>query len=136
MTASVQAGPAPRRTPAGKRLMRASLPVYTALAVIYLFLAMGIYGLVFWMPQVLHSFLGISKVPFGTHFFASLLGYIPPLLLISYLGSELFVITRQLRSNTWPILGGLLAAALLLVLGLRHYQRRKRRAKATLDDPT
>jgi len=30
---------------------------------------------IFWMPQLLHTFLGVSKVPFWTHFWASLAGY-------------------------------------------------------------
>ena len=42
--------------------------------------------LIFWMPQVLHSFFGVSKVRFWTHFWGSLLGYVPPLFLVSYLG--------------------------------------------------
>jgi spermidine/putrescine transport system permease protein len=39
---SAQAQPAPRRTPVGARLLRASLPVYTALAVMYMFLPIAV----------------------------------------------------------------------------------------------
>ena len=41
---------------------------------------------VFWMPQLLHTFFGVSKVPFWTHFWASLAGYALPLLLVSFFG--------------------------------------------------
>src|SRR5258705_12266631 len=46
--------------------------------------------LILWMPQVLHYFFGVSKVKFWTHFWGSLLGYIPPLFVVSYLGAEIF----------------------------------------------
>lgn len=45
---------------------------------------------VFWMPQVLHAFFGLSKVPFWTHFWASAAGYALPLFLVSYFGESLF----------------------------------------------
>ena len=84
--------------------------------------------LVFWMPQVLHFFLGVSKVRFSTHFWASLFGYVPPLLLVSYLGSELFDASGKLTSRAWPMMGALLAFSLLLLLGTRAYEKRQRAA--------
>lgn len=45
---------------------------------------------IFWMPQLLHGFLGVSRVPFWTHFWASLLAYIAPLFVVSYFAAELF----------------------------------------------
>ena len=86
--------------------------------------------LIFWMPQVLHSFLGVSKVRFWTHFWGSFLGYIPPLFLVSYLGSEMFDSTGHMQPRALPILGALLAASLLLVLSLRHYEKRRSAAKS------
>lgn len=44
--------------------------------------------LVFWMPQPLHFFLGVSRVGFWTHFWGSSIGYALPLLVVSYLGGE------------------------------------------------
>jgi uncharacterized membrane protein YdjX (TVP38/TMEM64 family) len=82
--------------------------------------------LIFWMPQVLHSFLGVSKVPFWTHFWGSLLGYLPPLFVVSYLGSEIFDASGRMQPRAWPIMGALLAASLLLVAVLRHYDKRAR----------
>lgn len=81
--------------------------------------------LIFWMPQVLHSFLGVSKVRFWTHFWGSLLGYVPPLLMVSYLGSEIFDASGNMQPRAWPLLGALLAASLLLVAAFRHYDRRQ-----------
>lgn len=51
--------------------------------------------LVFWMPQMLHVFLGLSKVPFWTHFWASAAGYVLPLFLVSYFGESLFEAMRS-----------------------------------------
>ncbi|HEY6556900.1 MAG TPA: VTT domain-containing protein [Polyangiaceae bacterium] len=80
--------------------------------------------LIFWMPQMLHAFLGVSKVPFWTHFWGSLLGYIPPLLLVSYMGAEIFDAAGQMQPRAWLMLGALLAASLLLAALLRRYNKR------------
>ena len=86
--------------------------------------------LIFWMPQWLHSFLGVSKVRFWTHFWGSLLGYVPPLFLVSYLGSEIFDASGNMQPRAWPIMGALLAASLLLVATVRHYDKRRAREGA------
>ncbi|MBK6578314.1 MAG: TVP38/TMEM64 family protein [Sandaracinaceae bacterium] len=80
--------------------------------------------MVLWMPQALHAFLGISKVRFSTHFWGSLLGYAPPLFLMSYMGSEMFDLNGGIRPGAWPVLGAMLAVSVVLVLGLRWHQRR------------
>lgn len=82
--------------------------------------------LIFWMPQLLHSFFGVSKVRFSTHFWGSLLGYAPPLFLVSYLGAEMFDEHGVMQARAWPIMGALLAGSLLLVLGVRWYEKRER----------
>ncbi len=84
--------------------------------------------LIFWMPQVLHAFLGVSGVSFWTHFWASLLGYVPPLLLVSYMGSEMFDATGSLQPHAWKMLAALLASSLALVLTLRHFDRAREKA--------
>jgi uncharacterized membrane protein YdjX (TVP38/TMEM64 family) len=78
---------------------------------------------VFWMPQVLHSFFGVSKVKFSTHFWGSLIGYIPPLFLVSYLGSQLFDASGHMQPRAWPIMGAMAAASALLLVGVRQYDR-------------
>jgi len=80
--------------------------------------------LIFWMPQVLHFFFGISRVGFWTHFWGSLVGYVPPLLIVSYLGAELFDASGKLRSVPWPIMAGLLVAALVIAVLARAWARR------------
>src|SRR5262245_38558378 len=55
--------------------------------------------LILWMPQVLHSFFGVSRVGFWTHFWGSLVGYVPPLLLVSYLGSEMFDASGRIQPS-------------------------------------
>jgi len=82
--------------------------------------------LIFWMPQVLHFFLGVSKVPFWTHFWASLFGYLAPIFLVSYIGSEIFDGAGHMRPRAWLMLGALAAASLLLAAILNR--RRPSRA--------
>jgi uncharacterized membrane protein YdjX (TVP38/TMEM64 family) len=82
--------------------------------------------LIFWMPQVLHSFFGVSRVRFWTHFWGSFLGYLPPLFVISYFGAEIIDLNGQLKPRAWPIMGGLLAASLVLVAALKYVERRRR----------
>jgi uncharacterized membrane protein YdjX (TVP38/TMEM64 family) len=75
--------------------------------------------LIFWMPQLLHAFFGVSKVRFRTHFWGSLLGYIPPLFVISYLGSEIFDASGHMQPRAWPIMGGMVGASALILLASR-----------------
>lgn len=79
--------------------------------------------LILWMPQVLHAFLGVSQVPFWTHVWASLLGYIPPLLVVSVLGAEIFDEAGHMQPRALLILGALAAASLLLAWVLRRRTR-------------
>lgn len=81
--------------------------------------------LIFWMPQMLHAFFGVSKVPFWTHFWGSVLGYVPPLFLVSYYGAELFDASGNMSSRAWIVLGCLLVASLVLAAALRRWDRRK-----------
>ena len=80
--------------------------------------------LIFWMPQVLHAFLGVSKVSFWTHFWGSLIGYVPPLFLVSYLGATMFDASGKMQPGAWPIMGGLLIASLTIAALARAYERR------------
>jgi uncharacterized membrane protein YdjX (TVP38/TMEM64 family) len=86
--------------------------------------------LIFWMPQLLHVFLGVSGVRFWTHFWASLLGYVPPLLTVSYMGSELFDGAGQFQPQAILTMGALLSLSLLLVGLLHHLDKRRRRTAA------
>ena len=81
--------------------------------------------LIFWMPQVLHSFFGVSKVGFWTHFWGSLIGYVPPLLLVSYLGASMFDASGRMQPAAWPVMAGLVAASLLIAVLARAWERRR-----------
>jgi uncharacterized membrane protein YdjX (TVP38/TMEM64 family) len=80
--------------------------------------------LIFWMPQVLHSFFGISKVRGWTHFWGSLAGYVLPLLLISLFGQQVFGALLALPTDAWVGLAAGTAAIVATALVLR-----RRRAK-------
>jgi uncharacterized membrane protein YdjX (TVP38/TMEM64 family) len=92
--------------------------------------------LVFWMPPLLHAFFGVSKVRFSTHFWASLCGYILPLLLISIFGQRLFDALKTAPPGAWVGLG-----AAVLVIGLvvwavrRRYKLQKGSLRSCAHDP-
>lgn len=89
------------------------------------FRTVALLRLIFWMPQVLHFFLGVSKVRFWTHFWGSLVGYIPPLLLVSYLGADFFDASGKMQPSAWPILAGLLVVSLVIAALARADARRR-----------
>lgn len=76
--------------------------------------------LIFWMPQALHGFLGVSRVSFRDHFWGSFLGYIPPLLMVSYFAAEVFDASGRLQPRAFSLLGALLAGSLVLAWWLRR----------------
>lgn len=86
--------------------------------------------LVFWMPPLLHAFFGLSKVRFWTHFWASFLGYLPTLLLVSFFGQKLFDTLKDAPPRVWLALA---SPMLLLLAGFwlvrRHAARRAASAK-------
>jgi uncharacterized membrane protein YdjX (TVP38/TMEM64 family) len=86
------------------------------------FLTVFLLRFVFWMPQVLHAFLGVSKVRFGTHFWGSLVGYIVPLLLVSYFGQKVLDAMKNAPPSVWIGLG---AAAAAIALGVWAARRCK-----------
>lgn len=81
--------------------------------------------LIFWMPQALHAFFGVSRVPFVTHFWGSLLGYLPPLFLVSYMGAELFDDRGNMQPTAFVVLGILLVCSLALAAFLRLRERHR-----------
>lgn len=89
------------------------------------FLTVVVLRLIFWMPQMLHAFFGVSKVRFSTHFWGSLVGYAPPLLLVSYLGASMFDASGRMQPSAWPVMAGLGAASLAIAALARAYERRR-----------
>src|ERR1051326_8005476 len=88
--------------------------------------------LVFWMPQWLHVALGVSGVPFSTHFWASLAGYALPIFLVSYYGQALFDGLRTLPMSAW-VAAGIATPATAVVVWTRT--RRPGPVSASLMDP-
>lgn len=82
-----------------------------------------VFGLrfVFWMPPALHAFFGVSRVPFWTHFLASLTAYLLPLWLVSFFGQQLFHWLQSLSPLAWVSAGLALALA---AFGLWCYRAR------------
>ncbi|CAN5921249.1 hypothetical protein BH11MYX4_BH11MYX4_44850 [soil metagenome] len=76
--------------------------------------------LIFWMPPLLHAFFGVSKVRFWTHFWGSLLGYVLPLLLLSYFGQKLFDALRRAPPGVWVGLG---ITVVVIALGVWRFRR-------------
>ncbi|MBK8259640.1 MAG: TVP38/TMEM64 family protein [Polyangiaceae bacterium] len=90
--------------------------------------------LLLWMPPMLHAFFGVSKVRFWTHFWGSLIGYLPPLFLVSYLGGDMFDLSGNIRPGAWPVLGGLVIASVVIAVLSRLYERRFLQRSATSPD--
>ncbi len=88
------------------------------------FLTVFLLRLVFWMPQWLHVLLGVSKVSFSTHFWASLAGYALPLFLVSYFGEPLFNWLRTLPAAAWVAMAASLGA---IGFAVWYTERRRRR---------
>ena len=80
---------------------------------------------IFWMPPLLHAFFGVSKVPFWTHFWGSVVGYFIPLLAMAYFGQKLFDAMSNAPAWVWASL-----ALVVVAIGaaLWRYRRRPRNA--------
>ena len=81
--------------------------------------------LIFWMPPLLHAFFGVSKVPFWTHFWGSLAGYLLPLFLVSYFGQRLFERMRDAPPEVWAAV----IAAVVAFFGGIYLWRQSRRPR-------
>ncbi|MGZ5970727.1 MAG: TVP38/TMEM64 family protein, partial [Polyangiales bacterium] len=80
--------------------------------------------LIFWMPPLLHVFFGVSRVRFWTHFWGSLVGYVIPLLAVSYFGQKLFDFMRTAPPSVW-----LAVAAVALTVATTFFLLTRRSSK-------
>jgi uncharacterized membrane protein YdjX (TVP38/TMEM64 family) len=78
---------------------------------------------IFWMPQMLHAFFGVSRVPFWTHFWGSAAGYFLPLLATAYFGEKLFEAMKDAPPSLWIGLG--IGAAVILAVTWLVRRRRQ-----------
>ncbi len=86
------------------------------------FTTVAVLRFIFWMPQMLHTFLGLSKVSFWTHFWGSLVGYAIPLFLLSFFGQKLFDVMKATPPSVWLALG---VGSALLALAVWAIRRRR-----------
>jgi uncharacterized membrane protein YdjX (TVP38/TMEM64 family) len=75
---------------------------------------------VFWMPPLLHAFFGVSKVRFWTHFWASFLGYLVPLLVVSFFGQRVVDWARNASPTTWVAIATAIAVVAIAVVARRR----------------
>jgi len=108
-----------RRLPAKWRRYDADLESHGLRTVVLL-------RMIFWMPQPLHALFGLSRVPFWTHVWGSLLGYIPPLFAVSYFGSQMFDADGRMQPMAWPVMGALVVISGVVWLLDRWRGRRSR----------
>ena len=89
------------------------------------FATVALLRFIFWMPQVLHAFLGISKVRFWTHFWGSAVGYLVPLFLTSFFGQKLFDAMRTAPPWVWAVTAGAVVAAVVAGLVVRRVRKKR-----------
>ncbi len=75
---------------------------------------------VFWMPQVLHIFLGVSRVGFWTHFWGSFAGYLVPLFLVAFFGPRILDAMRTVPPAVWLGVGAATALAAAIAWSVRR----------------
>jgi len=80
---------------------------------------------VFWMPPLLHAFFGVSRVRFWTHFWGSLAGYVPPILLVSFFGQRVFDALKRVPLRGWIAVGACAAIIALGTWGVRRALARR-----------
>lgn len=78
---------------------------------------------VFWMPPLLHAFFGVSRVPFWTHFWGSLFGYLVPLFVVSFFGQKIFDALVRLPLGAWLAFGAAMALAAIATWAVRRTRR-------------
>lgn len=105
-----------------ERRLPASFHKYDDALAARAFTTVAVLRFIFWMPQMLHTFLGLSKVSFWTHFWGSLVGYAIPLFLLSYFGQKLFDLMQATPPGVWLAMA---VGAGLLTLAVWAIRRRR-----------
>ncbi len=87
------------------------------------FWTVALLRLVLWMPQALHTFLGVSRVGFWTHFWGSIVGYAVPLWATAYFGEQLFKVVLAQPPATWAWVGAGVVVVALVAAAWRWRRR-------------
>jgi uncharacterized membrane protein YdjX (TVP38/TMEM64 family) len=82
---------------------------------------------IFWMPPLLHAFFGVSRVRFWTHFWGSLVGYVVPLLAVSFFGQRVFEVLRAQPPTVWLGVGAAVAVGVLVAFAISRRSSKDRR---------
>lgn len=86
------------------------------------FVTVVVLRIIFLMNPFLHGLFGVSKLRFWTHFWASLLGYLPSLAVVTFVGAESIELLRR-----HPDKAPYVIAVLLFGVCLYALRRRTRR---------
>lgn len=89
-----------------------------------------------WMPQALHTFFGVSKVGFWTHFWGSLVGYAVPLFLVSLFGEELWDWMKGLPIWAWVVTGIVTVLAIGIYILVQRRRARSTRSTSASETPS
>jgi uncharacterized membrane protein YdjX (TVP38/TMEM64 family) len=81
--------------------------------------------IVFWFHPTLHFFFGLSRVRFATHLVASLLGYILPIIAITYLGDTVFSVVKDQPRERWIIAGVVIVVGIAALIAFRLLRKRR-----------
>jgi uncharacterized membrane protein YdjX (TVP38/TMEM64 family) len=87
---------------------------------------------IFWMNPILHGFFGLSRVPFSTHLFATVVTLAPTLAFLVWVGGTLFDRVRELPGDRLLVV---VVAAALVAAGVWLVRRRAAQAAAAPSRP-
>ena len=81
--------------------------------------------LIFWMNPTMTAVLGLSSVRFWTHLSASVLGYIAPILALTYFGDAAFALLKAQPRERWIAAAIAIVLVGVLVFAIRFHRRRR-----------
>lgn len=102
----------------------ARLRVYSARLETHGFVTVVILRIIFLMNPFLHGLFGVSKLRFWTHFWASLLGYVPSLAIVTFVGAEGIELLRKHPDKAPYAIG-------VVVVGICLYALHRRTRRVT-----
>lgn len=89
------------------------------------FLTVLLLRLVLWMNPTLHAVLGLSRVRFSTHLVASILGYVPAIVVLTYFGDAAFSVLKNQPRERFVAAAAVAVIVAVALLARRYARRRK-----------